>query len=553
MRKLFLVCFSLFLLQSSGFSAQPFLVRASNDLKKRLPLEDRTEVFTVLNETLLSLPRVCDFYENRGFRLAWSDDKGVLISAIELLKTLQKADREGLDPAAYHLERLSMLGAEITKDAHQGKKLSLTKTVNLDLLLTDAFLTYGAHLLSGRVDPYEIDSEWRGHRRVADLTAVLEKACEQNNVREMLKGLYPKQSYYSRLRIALDRYRALDRDGGWEAIPQGKAIKKGDHDPRVALLQARLAMEGDLKQIPNESEIFNAAIERALIRFQKRHGLDADGALGAGTLAAMNVPVHERVHQLEVNLERCRWLPEELGDPHILVNAANFSLDVIQNGEPALSMKVVVGRQARHTPVFSSSVTTVVFNPTWSVPVKLARQDIMEHIREEPDYLIKHKFKVYTGYDEDALSVDPATVDWSAVDPKTMNYRFRQDPGVTNALGQIKFLLPNEFDVYLHDTPSRELFRKTKRNFSSGCIRIEKPVELAEFLLHINYGWDREKIMKFLKKKNEQFVSLDKSVPVHLMYWTAWMDERGLVQFREDIYGRDRLVDDALHKAPERL
>lgn len=504
-----------------------------------------------VGERLHSPTLVAEFYGRREFLPVWNPDNGVSVATIELLNALQKADREGLNPEEYHIAILSKIGSEISYDAQKKRPLSPLKLAHFDLLLTDAFLTYGRHLLVGRINPDEIEDDWRARQRTGDLLLILEEGFNSGNIRTSLKNLHPSHAMYERLRIAFDRYRALEKAGGWDEIPSGPAVKVGVKDPRIPALRQRLIVEGDINLKPSDKTLFDKALERGLKNFQKRHGLEADGILGRETVAFLNIPVSKKVHQIEVNMERCRWLPADLGPKYIAVNVADFSLRIMEENEPVLAMKVVAGRKVRRTPVFSSTMTYVVFNPVWGVPVKIARSDILDHIREEPDYLIKEGFKVYASYEDNAPEVDPTTIDWTTIEASTLPYRFRQNPGAKNALGRIKFMFPNEFDVYLHDTPSKSLFNKAVRNFSSGCIRVEKPVELATFLLHSNEGWTQERIMEVIKTDREQVVILKEPIPVHLMYWTAWVDDRGKVQFRDDVYDRDILLDAALHRPME--
>ncbi len=546
--------FSFLFLTSLAQAASDVSLKTGSEIRRLVEeaSNDSRRPFVVAGEKLRSRHLIEQVYLLDEVKPVWSDGKGLTVSAIELLNTLQRADKEGLNPNDYHLALLSRMGAEITEDKSNRRPVTPLKFAHIDLLLTDAFLTYGRHLLIGRIDPDKIADDWRAHQRSADLIDIFQGSVRSGDTRAALKRLHPPHPQYARLRIAFDHYRTIERNGGWEAIEKGKSIKKDDRDPRLPLLRRRLAVEGDLSHDQvSESDLFDRPVERALISFQKRHGLDADGTLGISTLAQLNIPIHDRVRQIEVNMERCRWLPADLGSRYIAVNVADFTLDVVENGETSLSMKVVVGRKYRKSPVFSSTMTTVVLNPDWSVPVKIARSDLLEHIHEDPDYLKKEGFKVYANYEENAPEIDPSTVDWVNVASTTLPYRFRQDPGAKNALGRIKFLFPNEFNVYLHDTPSKSLFQRTVRDFSSGCIRIEKPIELASLLLHSNTGWTQERINSLLKTNREEVVNLKEPIQVHLLYWTAWMDKRGKVNFRDDLYQRDRPLEAALHRPLE--
>jgi murein L,D-transpeptidase YcbB/YkuD len=299
-----------------------------------------------------------------------------------------------------------------------------------------------------------------------------------------------------------------------------------------------------------QSDLFDVVLEDAVKRFQRRHGLDDDGVVGRDTLAALNVSVEDRARQIELNLERWRWLPRDLGRRHILVNIAGFELAVVEDDQLALEMRVVVGRPYRRTPVFSAPMTYLVFSPYWHVPPSLALQDVVPAVLKDPDYLTKKNIKVFRGWGAETREIDPATIDWSSVNTRNFLFRFRQEPGVNNSLGAVKFMFPNPFNVYLHDTPSRELFQKAERTFSSGCIRIAKPLELAAYLLRGAPGWSAEGIEAAAQKGVEQTVRLPEPIPVHLLYWTSWIDPDGSLQFRNDVYGRDRLLDEALREKP---
>ncbi|UCE07671.1 MAG: L,D-transpeptidase family protein, partial [bacterium] len=259
-------------------------------------------------------------------------------------------------------------------------------------------------------------------------------------------------------------------------------------------------------------------MKESIRKFQQRHGLDVDGAIGTKTLAALNTSVDDRIRQIEVNMERWRWLPQDLGKRHILVNIANFELDVVEDGNQVLTMLVIVGKTYRRTPVFSDKMTYLVLNPYWHVPPNLARQDILPQIKKDSTYLARKKIKVFDSWGADTKEIDPKTIDWSKVTIKNLIYRFRQDPGLENALGRIKFMFPNQFNVYLHDTPSLELFKKMVRDFSSGCIRIEKPIDLAEYVLRGDPKWTRKDILAALAKGVEQTVRLPEPIPIHLLY-----------------------------------
>ena len=272
--------------------------------------------------------------------------------------------------------------------------------------------------------------------------------------------------------------------------------------------------------------------------------------MSAATRAELNVSVERRVEQLELNLERWRWLPQDLGRRHIIVNIAAFELEVVEDEAVVLAMRVVVGRPYHNTPVFSDTMRYIVLNPYWEVPRKIAVQEILPRIKRDPSYLAREKLRVFKGWGLEAREVDPATVNWSAITPANFPFRLRQDPGPLNALGRVKFVFPNKFNVYLHDTPSRQLFEKTQRDFSHGCIRIQKPIDLAVYLLRQDPRWNRDALLRALDKAVDRSVPLPEPIPIHLLYWTAWADGDGTIQFRPDIYGWDAPLLGAMRAPP---
>jgi murein L,D-transpeptidase YcbB/YkuD len=315
-------------------------------------------------------------------------------------------------------------------------------------------------------------------------------------------------------------------------------------------LRKRLAASGDLEPAEAGGDLFDEKLKQSLISFQKRHGLKADGVVGSATLNVLNVPLRERVRQMELNMERLRWILGNREQRAIAVNIANFQLNVIENGKSIISMKVVVGKPFWDTPVFTARMTHVIINPSWNVPESIARKELLKKIKNNPQYLTEQNIKVLRGWGSREEEIDPETIDWSKVTVRTLLYRFRQEPGPLNPLGRLKFMLPNKFDVYLHDTSAKHLFSENVRAFSHGCTRIEKPIELAEYLLRDDPLWTREKLLAAIERGTEQTVLIPHPVDVDFLYLTAWVDEEGTVQFRNDIYGRDQRLDEALHKKP---
>jgi len=491
------------------------------------------------------------FYADRDFRPAWSGNDGPLPQAATLTSAIHEADREGLRPEDYHLARIEALLEEINHRIARERMRVPEMLADLDLLLTDAFLLYGSHLLTGHVDPETIQSEWLIKSRDEDLVRILQIALDENDIEGALNFLRPQHGGYVDLKQALLRYQKMMDMGGWPKVPKGPKLEKGDRAPRISALRARLMMSGDLDPWgETDQELFDDTLEEAVRRFQERHGLQVDGVVGEATLKVLNVPVKERVRQIKANLERWRWLPHDLGWHYILVNIANFELDVVENGQVILTMRVVVGRRYRRTPVFTGKITYMELNPYWHIPTKIAVRDILPKIQKDREYLVRQKIRVFQGWEEGAPEIDPESIDWSRITAQNLAFKLRQDPGPRNALGRIKFMFPNKFRVYLHDTPAQVLFQKNRRTFSSGCIRVEKPINLAVYLLGNGPEWTWENILTAIDNGETQILHLPEPMPVHLLYWTAWVDADRTVHFRDDIYERDEKLGRALRERP---
>ena len=544
----------LFFLNASGSSsvfAVDLLIESLNERLRQKIETERPQAFTCRGELICGIQDLPLFYALRNFEPAWIGKDGSVSMAESLIKAINHARDDGLNPADYHTVNLQLLLNEVKQKQAANEMSKPEMLVDLDLLLTDAFLLLGSHLLAGRVNPETIHSDWFVKNPSANLAEVLQTALKTNRIESVLDGLRPPHTGYQALKSELHRYRQIVESGGWPSIPEAWHWQKGDHGAQISVLRRRLEMSGDLNPVDDRYvSLFDDALEQAIRSFQARHGLVANGKIDAKTLGVLNVPAGIRSRQIELNLERWRWIPHELGQRYILVNIADFKLSVVQNDYPVMEMRVVVGKDYRRTPVFSKQMKYLVFNPYWNIPRKLAIEDILPKIRRDPDYLSRRRIKVFENWRKGAEEIDPQAVDWSRVHPDNFHYKFRREPGPHNDLGRVKFMFPNKFAVYLHDTPSRRLFQKTRRGFSSGCIRVEKPIELAELLLADNPRWSRHDILKAIKSEKNQVVRLRNQIPVHILYWTAWVDDVGNVHFLNDIYKRDKPLDYALKERP---
>jgi L,D-transpeptidase YcbB len=489
------------------------------------------------------------FYKKRDYGPAWIENDGSTRRARDLIRKIRSAGQEGLNPSDYHLANIEKLLEAITFYKNNQQPLPQKMIVDFDLLLTDAFLLLGSHLLAGRVNPETIQPEWIIQRREADLVDILNTALGSNAVESALERLSPLHADYIGLKNALSRHREIMGAAGWPVVPDGPKLEKGDQGDRVKALRSRLSASGDLSPSgENVADIFDDALDPAVRRFQSRHGLKVDGIVGRNTLRALNVPLERRIRQIEANLERWRWLPQSLGHRYVLVNIADYDLTVVENNQAVVEMPVVVGRRYRSTPVFTQKMTYVELNPYWHVPRKLARNDVLPKIQEDPGYLADQNMRVFESWGKGAPEIDPETVDWSKITRESLRFKFRQDPGPVNALGRVKFMFPNKFSVYLHDTPAKELFKKIRRSFSSGCIRVEKPFDLLTYLFKDDPQWTKDRLSEGIDSGSNKIITIKNKIDVHLLYWTAWVGKEGIVHFREDIYRRDEKLIRALQQ-----
>lgn len=495
------------------------------------------------------------FYEKRGYQPAWSDAGGPLPRAQELIQVIPTLGLEGLALNRYQPARLEALRKEVEAIESFDDPQAQRRLVDLDVELTNTFLTLASHLAGGRLQPETLRVDWYTKPRNVDLDARLEAAlAKEGDLRKTLQSFSPPHPDYDRLQQALARYKEITARGGWPAVPEGEELKEGATGPRVAALRARLAATGDLPAQPEDktkaepAPVFDAALSSAVSRFQQRHGLEVTGTVDDGTLAELNVPVTERIRQLQVNMERWRWMPASLGDRYILVNVPEFHMRLIEGGRTALEMRVVVGKDQSRTPAFSDRMTYLELNPAWNVPGSIVAEEILPALQKNPSYLASHNMDVVRGWGDDEEVVDASMI--HQIGPGSSEYRVRQRPGADNPLGQVKFMFPNEHDIYLHDTPADHLFDRAERDFSHGCIRLEKPMELARYLLREDPKWTPEAVRTALASGEHASIPLPKPLAVHILYWTAWVDESGTVQFRKDVYGHDAKLAEALAEEP---
>lgn len=473
-----------------------------------------------------------EFYAQGQFAPAWTRPADV----DQLLAALRGVAADGLDPEDYALAELLRLRAVLGNP-----RATPLQRAQFDLLATDAFLGALTHLYRGKVDPASLDTHWNFDARQPDAGQSVQSvraALAHGQVADLFLRARPQNALYGELRTALAKWREVAAQGGWASLAGGPTLKPGMSDPRVPALRRRLQSGGYLAAAANTdantdtAEFYGPALEQALKQFQYEQYLVADGYLGAATLAALNVPVAARIDQLRVNLERARWLLHQLHGEFVMVDIAGYNIAYYQAGKPVWRARVQVGTPYRRTPAFKSQITHLTLNPTWTVPPTILRNDILPKVRKDLGYLAANRIRVL---DSQGRELSPASVDWA--NPRGIV--LRQDAGPGNSLGRLVIRLPNNYAVYLHDTPHQAGFANPQRASSSGCIRVERPRELVELLLDDPVRWDRAAIDRAIDTGKTQTVMLDKPVPLLLAYWTVDLRDDGRIGFRPDIYQRD--------------
>ena len=491
-----------------------------------------------IDEALLAL------YRENGFQPFWIENGRPGKHGEDIRDVLRDAGQHGLDPSLY-------LSRNIDEFWDSTDTVDLAR---LDILLSLGMTRYVANQREGRVEPRLFEPELfaaAGDEKV-DWQALFQSAVNSTDMREFLEGQQPRFSQYRLLKEKLAEYLAIAAAGGWPVVPSDQVLKPGMNDPGITQLRQRLIITGDLVDEDLENHNFDPELVEAVKHFQHRHNLADDGIVGKQTFAAMNVDVHERIRQLIINMERYRWLKHTGDERSVVVNIAGFELFAERLGQIEISMPVIVGKTYNKTPIFNGTMRYVDFNPYWNVPPSIARAEILPKLQEDPLYLKKNNMRIFSGWEEGAPELDSADFDWKEVSKKQMNrYFIRQEPGPDNALGTLKIMFPNKYDVYLHDTPSRNLFNQKQRALSHGCIRMARPAEMAAWVLGgTENGWSVERVKGIIAKGKQTAVVLKQPIPICIIYRTAFINpEDKLLYFYNDVYERDKLLVQALENS----
>ena len=512
------------------------------------------------------------FYLKREYQPIWLDSYQLRPEALELLELLRETAVDDWRQYGYSLETLERETLRLNNLPEQATAI--------EVLLSDAFVTYAEQALNNELLPDTGEGDHptvkkvilSGEDRITEenVVALLSEAVRQNRLDDLVKSLAPQHEGYRRLRAELKRYRAIDRTGIWRPLAHDLTLKAGDRHNSVPYLRWLLDQYGDLPQgalswmfngdtktlapehnknadLSQPEYLFDGPLHTAVSNYQQRHKLEATGSLNPETIARLNLPPYQIAQRIALNMKRWRHLPDDLGDRHIMVNMADYSMQLVNGGKPELEMKVIIGNLSRRTPVMTDLMRIVEIAPTWTVPPRIAGSYLLPKLKRNPDYLNIKGFDVLQWRNGSPVHVSTADIDWKKYSARNLPYTFVQRPGKTNALGTVKFLFPNDQSIYLHDTSQPELFALDKRALSSGCVRVEKPRLLAEKLLQSQDGWHRGRIDEAIDHNRTSRIRLKNPVPVHLMYWTTWVDDKGQLQLRDDVYQRDLIGGTATH------
>lgn len=524
-------------------AAAPARFPPTTALQQRLEALYCEEPHLLNARPIYAMGPLLDLYRKNRFQPLWNREM-----LVELAGAIAAAAEEGLVPADYHQERIHAALAE------EGWFLAPEQALDNDILFSDALILLGEHLLNGKVDGRDVEEKEglaAGPPPEVDVEYYLQ-LLRSGDLAERLYARAPRHPDYLALKQGLARYRQLAAQGGWPVVPAGGSLKPGMDGERVAALKARLAASGELAVAQATGEHYDAALTAAVRQFQLRHGLEVDGLTGRQTLAALNMTVEERIRQIRANLERIRWILHDMPTSAVLVDIAGFHLHYYHGGKALWSSRVMVGQPYNQTPIFRSAITYLVLNPAWTIPPDMLRKEVIPKILKDSTYLRRERLKVY---DFSGTPVPAERIDWNRYRHRGFPYVIRQDAGPDNALGRIKFVFPNPYHVYLHDTPSKSLFGRNSRALSHGCIRVQSPLELGRMILANDAGnpTTEKHFDAILAGGITTGIALKNPLPVFLLYTTARGNGDGGIDFSPDVYGRDAAVIEALDQPPRVL
>lgn len=476
------------------------------------------------------------YYLAANYKPVWvNSDHTISDNAQKVIQILRDSYKDGLNPYDYHTKEIHKLTEQIASVTATGT-IPVDLLANFDVTLTDAYLLYSRNMQMGRIDPIAAYKDWNVDRRYVNVLNQFQSAVQTGGLVTNLTNMPPKSEAYNKLKQQLQIYLQAAVNGGWQTIPAGGDLRLGMHSDRVVLIKERLIATNEYDS-SDTSNHFTPELKAAILQYQTNHAIKATGVVDKATLQSLNTPVAVRIKQIEMNMDRLRWLPTTLASRYVWVNIPAYSLDLIDNGKSVMSMAVIVGGGGQNkTCIVNSSITSMELNPYWGIPNRIATKEYLGKIQTDPTYLDKHDIRVYSNATKE--EVDPTTVDWANVTPDNFKYFLKQDPGKKNALGKVKFLFNNACGIYLHDTSNPNLFAKMSRSLSHGCVRISQPVQLANYLVDNNTtGWSQQRLNDAIKSGDHKWVKVNNPLEIHIVYQTVWVNNDNQLQFRRDIYG----------------
>ncbi|HJQ58545.1 MAG TPA: L,D-transpeptidase family protein [Vineibacter sp.] len=477
-------------------------------------------------------------YADRDHAPVWLSDGKPGRRAEALLAALKGLADDGLEPEDYDVTLIEkLLSSETPSDRARA-----------DFLMSRGLLLAAADMSSGRVNANAIDFNMSPVQRRPDFAALARDGLTASDPQAFLQSLAPAGRQYPALKKALAEWRERAKTEKYTIVPRGDLLRPGKCDPRVPFIRKRLSeTEADVPEAVGDANCYDEKLVDAVKRFQEAHNLSVDGVIGPRVTASLNIPVEEKVQQVVVNLERRRWAPEQLGSRYLWINAADYFVMFVDDGQVVFRSKVIVGTPKDQTPEITSTMTTFQTNPYWTVPTSIAGEEFLPMLRRDPYVLQKSNMRLFADWQSDT-EVDPASIDWSNVNPKAFPYRIRQEPGASNALGYIFFPFSNRYGIYLHDTGSRFLFTEGSRNFSHGCIRLQNPFDFVEAAVKSGGSVTRQQVEAMANAGRQAHFAFPAPIAIHVTYQTVFADDAGKMQFRDDVYGRDRKVFAALRR-----
>ncbi len=501
---------------------------------------------------------VKELYAKRHYNTFWiTSDFDISANLFEMVDAIEKSGEEGLEQSKYHLSSIVGILDDLKNDVDLSHRDRNVAVAQVDVLLSDAFLTMAKDLREGELDyrkfnnilrakseKEEINYNWENPSRDMNYIAFLERVSESGNLERELLGLSTSNKLYFQMKEAYKLYKNIAIQGGWKKIPRGKQLRLGNiSKKRVPLMAERLYLTGDLNYFDPDITVLTQEMKDALKHYQRRMAIWPSGVLTDITRNALNVSVEKRLKKIKLNLERMRWESKTFGSAYVYINIPDFKMRFVKDGLTEIEMRVVVGKKKNPTPIFTSTFSYMVLNPTWAVPSSIVKKEMLPRIQEDPDYLATRQFKLYKWMSKNKKEeIDGFDIDWWQYDENShLPYTFVRQAGKGNPLGNVKFMFPNKYAVYMHDTPQKALFKNSKRAYSHGCIRLHKPQALLEYMSDNYTQTPYESVQRMLKSGKSQSLSLDYGIPVYIRYYTAWADRDGGVNFRGDIYGYDKI------------